>query len=73
MKRFSFLFLLMLSCLLFPGCGGSQPEKAPASAKKHPAADQFRSPSTSVPSALVPDSPFVVTEVGLPLSAYTMP
>ena len=33
MKRFSFLFLLMLSCLLFPGCGGSQPEKAPASAK----------------------------------------
>ena len=50
MKRFSFLFLLMLSCLLFPGCGGSQPEKAPASAKKHPAADQFRSPSTSVPS-----------------------
>lgn len=49
MKQISFLFLLLLFCLLLSACGNSQTEKAPALAKDYPAADHFRSPVTSVP------------------------
>ena len=49
MKQISFLFLLLLFCLLLSACGNSQTEKSPALAKDYPAADHFRSPVTSVP------------------------